>query len=126
MFSSMIPGYIHPVLKKTVATLLQGVYDPTGFPMTKVLPIPRFPLSSLLSAPYPFIPPVPETLMHWLYPSVPSVLIPSRSTRKMQIMATLNVTPDSFSDGAKHDTLPAALHYVSSSVAAGATIIDVL
>ena len=51
--------------------------------------------------------------------------ISSGNTRKTHIMATLNVTPDSFSDGAKHDTLPAAIRYVSSSVAAGATIIDI-
>lgn len=40
-------------------------------------------------------------------------------------MATVNVTPDSFSDGDVHSTLSAALSYVSSSIAAGATIIDV-
>jgi len=121
----MIPGYLHPVLKKTVATLLQEIYDPTDCPMNKVLPIPRLPMSSLLSSPYPSVPPVPETLTHWLYPSDSSVRISSRSTRKTQIMATLNVTPDSFSDGEKYGTLPAVLQYVSSSVAAGATIVDI-
>jgi len=40
-------------------------------------------------------------------------------------MATLNVTPDSFSDGSLHNTIPAALSYTNSSVAAGADIIDV-
>lgn len=40
-------------------------------------------------------------------------------------MATLNVTPYSFSDGAKHNVLSAALSYAASSVAAGATIIDI-
>ena len=40
-------------------------------------------------------------------------------------MATVNATPDSFSDGDVHNTLSAALLYVSSSIAAGATIIDV-
>ena len=110
MFSSMIPGYI-----QTVAALLQEIYDPTGCPMNKVMPIPRFPMSPLLWSLYPSIPPVPETLTHWLYPSDPSVQISSRSTRKTQIMATLNVTPNSFSDRAKYGTLPAVLHYVSSS-----------
>ncbi|KIM41558.1 hypothetical protein M413DRAFT_445532 [Hebeloma cylindrosporum] len=121
--NDMIPGYIHPVLKKTVAILLQDIYDPTGRPMNKVLPIPRYPISPTLSSPYSSIPPVPETLTHWTYPSDPSMR--TSYTRKTHIMATLNVTPDSFSDGAKHDALPAALQYVSSSVAAGATIIDV-
>ena len=40
-------------------------------------------------------------------------------------MATVNVTPDSFSDGGIHDQLPTALRYISSSVAAGAAIIDI-
>ena len=125
VFSSMIPGYIHPVLKKTVAILFQEIFDPNGYPMNKVLPIPRFPLSPTLSSLYSSIPPVPETLTHWSFPSDPLMRISSGNTRKTHIMATLNVTPDSFSDGAKHDSVPAAIRYVSSSVAAGATIIDV-
>jgi len=40
-------------------------------------------------------------------------------------MATLNVTPDSFSDGSDHTTLSGALNYAMSSIAAGADIIDV-
>jgi len=40
-------------------------------------------------------------------------------------MATLNVTPDSFSDGSEHNTLCAALSYAEESAAAGADIIDV-
>jgi dihydroneopterin aldolase/2-amino-4-hydroxy-6-hydroxymethyldihydropteridine diphosphokinase/dihydropteroate synthase len=40
-------------------------------------------------------------------------------------MATLNVTPDSFSDGSLHNTIPTALSYTNSSVIAGADIIDV-
>jgi dihydroneopterin aldolase/2-amino-4-hydroxy-6-hydroxymethyldihydropteridine diphosphokinase/dihydropteroate synthase len=40
-------------------------------------------------------------------------------------MATLNVTPDSFSDGLDHTTLRAALNYATTSAAAGADIIDV-
>jgi len=119
----MIPGYLHPVLKKTVAILLQEIHDPASCPMNKVLPIPRYPLA--LSSPYPSIPSVPETLTHWSYPSDPLMRTSSGNTRKTHIMATLNVTPDSFSDGAKHNALPAALRYVSSSVAAGATIIDI-
>uniref|UniRef100_A0A8H7XQC3 Pterin-binding domain-containing protein n=1 Tax=Psilocybe cubensis TaxID=181762 RepID=A0A8H7XQC3_PSICU len=47
------------------------------------------------------------------------------SPSKTHVMATLNVTPDSFSDGAKHDALPAAIRYATNSVAAGASIIDV-
>jgi dihydroneopterin aldolase / 2-amino-4-hydroxy-6-hydroxymethyldihydropteridine diphosphokinase / dihydropteroate synthase len=40
-------------------------------------------------------------------------------------MATLNVTPDSFSDGSDHTTLSAALAYTTTSAAAGADIVDV-
>ncbi len=40
-------------------------------------------------------------------------------------MGTLNATPDSFSDGSVNNTLPAAINYASSSVAAGADIIDI-
>jgi dihydroneopterin aldolase/2-amino-4-hydroxy-6-hydroxymethyldihydropteridine diphosphokinase/dihydropteroate synthase len=40
-------------------------------------------------------------------------------------MAILNVTPDSFSDGSDHTTLPAALAYAASSATAGADIVDV-
>lgn len=40
-------------------------------------------------------------------------------------MATLNVTPDSFSDGALHNTLPTSIAYVRESIAAGATMVDV-
>jgi len=40
-------------------------------------------------------------------------------------MATLNATPDSFSDGSLNNTLPAALSYSVTSVHAGADIIDI-
>lgn len=40
-------------------------------------------------------------------------------------MATLNVTPDSFSDGGEHNTTATAMKYVQTSVAAGADVIDV-
>ena len=40
-------------------------------------------------------------------------------------MATLNVTPDSFSDGSKHNTQETAITYVRNAVAAGADIIDI-
>ena len=40
-------------------------------------------------------------------------------------MATLNVTPDSFSDGSEHNTLSTALDYVRNAIDAGADIIDI-
>ena len=41
------------------------------------------------------------------------------------IMGILNVTPDSFSDGGKHNTLDAALRHAEQMIKEGATIIDV-
>jgi len=41
------------------------------------------------------------------------------------VMGILNVTPDSFSDGGKHDALVDALTHTNEMVNAGATIIDV-
>jgi hypothetical protein len=40
-------------------------------------------------------------------------------------MATVNVTPDSFSDGGVHSDINVVLSYISSSIPAGAMIIDV-
>jgi len=40
-------------------------------------------------------------------------------------MATLNATPDSFSDGSTHNTVTTALDYVTSSVTNGADIVDI-
>ncbi|KJA25319.1 hypothetical protein HYPSUDRAFT_64899 [Hypholoma sublateritium FD-334 SS-4] len=123
--ADMIPDYVHPVLKKSVEILLTEVYDPTAPGMNKVIPFPRLPVTATrLSSAHPLQ--VPETLTHWVYPSS-NLSFPSRKGKggKTHIMATLNVTPDSFSDGAMHDALPAALAYASTSVAQGATIIDV-
>lgn len=41
------------------------------------------------------------------------------------VMGILNVTPDSFSDGGKHNTLDAALFHAQDMIAAGATLIDI-
>lgn len=42
-----------------------------------------------------------------------------------QVMGILNVTPDSFSDGGKHNGRDAALRHAEAMISAGATIIDV-
>ena len=114
----MIPDYIHPVLLKSVSNLLKQVAHADASPMNKVLPWCRFPITA--SSVHPFGISIPKTLMHWTYSS--SALV---GARKTHVMATLNVTPDSFSDGAKHNALSAALSYAATSVAAGATIIDI-
>lgn len=41
------------------------------------------------------------------------------------VMGILNVTPDSFSDGGKHNTVEAAVHHAQEMIAAGATLIDI-
>lgn len=42
-----------------------------------------------------------------------------------QVMGILNVTPDSFSDGGKHNSLIEALTHANEMINAGATIIDI-
>lgn len=42
-----------------------------------------------------------------------------------QVMGILNVTPDSFSDGGRNNSLNAALQHAQAMIAAGATMIDV-
>lgn len=46
-------------------------------------------------------------------------------SRKTLIMGILNVTPDSFSDGGKHNSIGKAVEHAKAMVAAGADIIDV-
>ena len=122
----MVPDFIHPILQKSVRSLLNEVFDPSATPMNKVIPVPRLPVQSW-DCPYSKIDPVPSTLTHWTYVSN----IPSRKKMRgkalihTNVMATLNVTPDSFSDGSLHNTVPTAIAYVKESVAAGATIVDV-
>lgn len=42
-----------------------------------------------------------------------------------QIMGILNVTPDSFSDGGRHNRIDLALQHAQAMIAAGATILDI-
>ena len=91
--------------------------------MLKVLPLPNLPFmpSSVdMDEAKP-----PSTLTYWVYSSPKNLALRSNSKQKTRIMATLNVTPDSFSDGSEHDTLCTALSYVEESVVAGADIIDI-
>jgi dihydroneopterin aldolase/2-amino-4-hydroxy-6-hydroxymethyldihydropteridine diphosphokinase/dihydropteroate synthase len=121
----MIPDFIHPILQKRLRSLLSEVFDPSSVtPMNKVIPFPRLPVQSW-HCPYPKIEPVPSTLTHWTYASDISSRKKMKGTVHTNVMATLNVTPDSFSDGAQHNTLPASIAYVRESIAAGATIVDI-
>ncbi|GAL24867.1 dihydropteroate synthase [Vibrio variabilis] len=42
-----------------------------------------------------------------------------------QVMGIVNVTPDSFSDGGKFNSVDAALEQIDAMVASGVTIVDV-
>ncbi|KAG5645150.1 hypothetical protein DXG03_006773 [Asterophora parasitica] len=126
--NDMIPEFVHPVLQKPIERILAELpeYDPS---MQKVVPFPRYPLPLDFAATWTHldVAPVPPTLTHWTYPitGTPKASQKSGSKRKTQIMATLNATPDSFSDGATHNTLTTAVAYARESVAAGASIIDI-
>src|SRR5277367_952623 len=123
----MMQNYLHPVAKKTIKNLLKEVTRnrPKGTSvMKKVVPFPRYPIGT--SSPLnPSIPstilPVPNTQSYWTFPISGNLLGPN----KVYVMATLNVTPDSFSDGSMHNSLEAAIQYTGTSISAGADIIDI-
>lgn len=115
----MIPDYIIPTFNKPIKQLLNDFIDtptPERTPTRKVMPFPRYPPlnpgSGLRGS-------APSTAAHWTLTSS------GESINKTYIMAALNATPDSFSDGSANSQLPAALEYASKSIAAGADIIDV-
>ncbi|KAL4076755.1 Dihydropteroate synthase-like protein [Scleroderma yunnanense] len=122
--NDMIPDFVHPIYGKTVRTLLHDVVskrpcdDP---PMLKVIPFPEYPCDS---APTPHgLSSTPSTTKYWIVAGTDTGGKPT--PHKTRIMATLNVTPDSFSDGSRHNTIPAALEYVTTSVKSYADIIDI-
>ena len=117
--NSMIPDYIMPTFNKPIRQLMDVFVDtptPGSTPMRKVVPFPQYPPSNLNSGLKRL---APLTAAYWTLTSA------GESINKTYIMATLNATPDSFSDGSKNDALPAALEYASKSITAGADIIDV-
>jgi dihydroneopterin aldolase/2-amino-4-hydroxy-6-hydroxymethyldihydropteridine diphosphokinase/dihydropteroate synthase len=121
---SIIPDFIHPIYKKALHTLLADLSQKDSS-MHKVIPFPRYPLPDDYPWSYPWVTPVPPTLTHWIYPISPGRLRGSGHKHKTLLMATLNVTPDSFSDGSANNTLASSLAYVRKAVQAGVAIIDV-
>ena len=108
-----------PTFERPIKQLLDDVMDtPTpGFaPMRRVVPFPQYPFSNPSSGTEGS---APLTAAYWTLTSS------GESAGKTYIMATLNATPDSFSDGSRNNELPDALEYTSQSIAAGADIIDV-
>ncbi|KAI0299386.1 Dihydropteroate synthase [Multifurca ochricompacta] len=126
----MAPDFVHPVLRKPIREMLSDILKtcPAGSPaMIKVMPFPTYPHSPILAPPVAIVPEIPHTHRYWKFPPSRS-LIPTgqvSTSRRTHIMATLNVTPDSFSDGSDHNVLSAALDYTTSSVSTGADIVDV-
>lgn len=127
--SSLIPDYVHPTLRQPVKTILAkllAAQPAEAAIMHKVLPFPHYPLpsSSLdISSNQTKALTVPSTSAYWTIP----VQYPSSRSQKSKtyIMATLNATPDSFSDGSRHNSISTGVAYASSSTASGADIIDV-
>ncbi|KAK7676103.1 hypothetical protein QCA50_020943 [Cerrena zonata] len=122
--NDMIPDCIHPVAKLKVQDLLSDVVSKETEPqvMHKVSPFPQYPLvqvSKKVDLQLPNLPAVPSTSKCWTFPISPS------SPRKTYIMGTLNVTPDSFSDGRINNTITTGLSYAQSAVQGGAHIIDI-
>lgn len=100
--------------------------------MDKVLPFPRYPLPANVSAILPGIDPVPSTLTHWTYhlnsssaPARKKITSKANDRARSRIMATLNATPDSFSDGSTHNTVPTALAYAHEAARASVDIMDI-
>lgn len=128
--NSMIPDFVHPTLGKSIGALFSALVagsDKDVAPMSKVTPFPQYgveadtpsrPLSPSLSN----IPPVPPTAAYWTHGVTPRK---AKQRRATYIMGTLNATPDSFSDGSKHNNTQTALAYATSAVAGGASIIDI-
>ena len=117
---SMIPDFVHPIYGKTVQTLLNNVLSQQAcddWPMLKVLPFPRYPCAT---TPTPCgLTSVPSTAKYWTIASTDSKGRPGPP--KSHILATLPVTPDSFSDG----SIRAAVEYVATSVESGGDIISI-
>ncbi|KAF9467713.1 Dihydropteroate synthase-like protein [Collybia nuda] len=121
--NDMIPDYIHPVHKKSISKLLRELPEEDAS-MKKVVPFPTYPLPPNYVWSFPGVPVVPPTLTHWTHTSSLTPHQPGKK-RKTHLMATLNATPDSFSDGLVHNTIDTALEYASKAVQDGATIIDI-
>ncbi|KAG6811799.1 hypothetical protein H0H92_005815 [Tricholoma furcatifolium] len=122
--NDMIPSFVHPSLQRSVEQLLHSLIeeDPS---MRRVVPFPRYPIPKDHTWLYPNLPVIPPTLTHWTYPIAERKTLKSSAKRKTHLMSTLNATPDSFSDGATHNTLETAMAYARESVDAGASIIDI-
>lgn len=102
---SMIPHVLHPRLKVTVQALLERLL-PSPEPLHRILTFPR-PTSTFATDGNA------SDASTW------------RIGARTYIMATLNTTPDSFSDGGDHFSISDGVAYALAAVKGGADIIDV-
>ena len=121
----MIPHFVHPACNKTIRVLLDelmSIRKEDYAPMLKVMPFPKYPSDDTEVTQICGIR-VPPTTKYWTLSSTD----PAKYGRphKTYLMATLNMTPDSFSDGSRNNTLPAALAYTTAAIASNADIIDI-
>src|ERR1700722_6937496 len=114
----MIPEWIHPVLRKSIKTMLEDL-ESIDQAMRKVIPFPQYPLQHFQSPSILQTLNVPPTATYWIQH------VSTSRRRKPRMMAILNVTPDSFSDGGNHESITAALMFTREAIAAGASIIDI-
>lgn len=96
--ADIIPTFRHPVLGSSVSDLLRALPS-SASPMNRIL---NFPSS---------------------HDSIPPVIWALGS--QSFIMATLNTTPDSFSDGGDHTDWDSILGYAQHAVKCGSSIIDI-
>ncbi|KAG1740941.1 Dihydropteroate synthase-like protein [Suillus lakei] len=117
--ADMIPEFVHPVHNKSIRILLDDIIRQSNdeFPMLKVTPFADYLITRTHHL--PSIYQVPSMGRYW------STHCSNQRPTKVRLMATLNATPDSFSDGSVNNTLSAALAYSAASVRAGADIIDI-
>ncbi|TCD65716.1 trifunctional dihydropteroate synthetase [Steccherinum ochraceum] len=133
--ADILPEYIHPNVHRSIKVLFQDLIGKqlADTPqMNKVLPFPRYPFcrpttpTEPVSSQLPQVPAVPPTATYWKFPVVSTLAKPHKTPkRKTYIMGTLNVTPDSFSDGSVNNSIPAALKYARGAAEAGADILDI-
>ncbi|KAJ3990984.1 Dihydropteroate synthase-like protein [Lentinula boryana] len=94
--------------------------------MVRVIKFPRYPLPVNVTLIFPEVDPVPSMLIHWKYTiSRAHTILSPKSRDRTHLMAMLNATPDSFSNGSTHNTIPTALEYVRESAQAAVDIIDI-
>jgi len=105
---SIIPNVIHPLTGKSIKCHLNALASSgPSSSMSKLISFPSSPAVWVEDAAKP------QNRTCWSF------------GKRTYIMATLNVTPDSFSDGGLHLTPSKAVAYALDAVAKGADIIDV-